>query len=411
MVVLLATLAATAARDGSHAADAARPALRDLRAASTVSVQTLRRDGLLVRLRAPSGTRVVALRLYRTHPRSLVATRRFTVRRGGAERLRWRFASGARLRAGRHELQAQAGRSRLRLGSRRLTRAITLTSPAAATTPPPPAAAGEPVVVAAAGDISCAGTCGQGVTADLISDTIRPTAVLGLGDYQYETTTLGLMEQYYTPTWGRFRDRTYPINGGSHDLYGTGDYLTYFNAHGPVALQPEGSYSFDLGSWHLIALNASCFVRSSCDTSAWTAWLRNDLATRSKHCTLAYFHEPYWTTKSMHDRMTALRPWIELLYDAGADVVLQAHNHVYERFAPQDPADRRDDARGLVAFTVGTGGRSHYAFSGDAAPNSLVRNADTYGVLKLVLAQDGYDFAFVPQAGRSFSDSGSGRCH
>ena len=116
-------------------------------------------------------------------------------------------------------------------------------------------------------------------------------------------------------------------------------------------------------------------------------------------------------TPSSHGRDTSLKPWIQALYDGGADVVLQAHNHVYERFAPQNPTDGRDDARGLTAFTAGTGGRSHYGFSGTVAANSLVRNADTFGVLKLTLHPSSYDFAFVPVPGATFSDSGTSSCH
>jgi hypothetical protein len=274
--------------------------------------------------------------------------------------------------------------------------------------PPPPPPGSDPVVVAA-GDVACPGVCGQDETAALI-DAINPAAVLGLGDYQYEFATPANLAAYYDPYWGRFKARTYPASGGSHDFYGTGDYLTYFNAGGPVVLQPEGSYSFDLGAWHLVALNSFCFERATCDEVAVTNWLIADLAAHPAPCTLAYFHQPYWTSPSNHNRTLSTKPWIQVLFDAGADVVLQAHNHVYERFAPQTPDDGRDDSRGLTAFTVGTGGRSLYAFTGTAA-NSLVRNSDTFGVLELTLRPGGYDFRFVPEPGRAFSDSGSGSCH
>ena len=128
-------------------------------------------------------------------------------------------------------------------------------------------------------------------------------------------------------------------------------------------------------------------------------------------CLIFDWHQPYWTSPNHHLPETRLTPWVEALYDAGVDVLLQAHNHHYERFAPQRPDGLRDDARGLVAFVVGTGGRSHYEFSGPPAPNSAVRNDDTYGVLALTLRPGGFDFRFVPEPGRSFSDSGSGACH
>jgi acid phosphatase type 7 len=274
----------------------------------------------------------------------------------------------------------------------------------------PARAAGGTIVVAAAGDVACDGVCGQDETAAIVR-RIRPRLVLGLGDYQYETGTLANLKAHYDPYWGRFKRITYAINGGSHDFYGTGDYLRYFNDGGPVRLRPEASYSFDAGAWHFIALNSYCFERSSCDVKRWTAWLQRDLARNKRACTLAYYHEPYWTTPSHHPEDTQLRSWIRALYDAGVDVILQGHNHLYERFAPQTPDARRDNARGIVAFTVGTGGRSHYPFHGGSAPNSVTRNDDTYGVLKLTLRPGGYGFRFVPEPGKTFADSGSGSCH
>jgi hypothetical protein len=285
-------------------------------------------------------------------------------------------------------------------------------TPSRAPTPtasPSPTGGSDPVI-AAAGDISCPGVCGQAATARLVT-AMQPRAVLGLGDYQYDTGTLANFAAYYGPYWGAFKSRTYAINGGSHDFYGTGDYLTYFNNGGPTTLKPEGSYSFDVGAWHLIALNSYCFERSTCDPAAVTAWLKSDLAAHPSACTLAYFHEPYWTTPSEHGRDTSTRAWVQALYDAGADVLLQAHNHSYERFAPQRPDDVPDAQQGLTSFVVGTGGRSHYAFSGSPAANSVVRNDDTYGVLQLTLHPTSAEFRFVPEAGKTFTDAGTVNCH
>jgi acid phosphatase type 7 len=165
-----------------------------------------------------------------------------------------------------------------------------------------------------------------------------------------------------------------------------------------------------VGAWHVIALDSYCFERSSCNATYWTSWLKADLAAHPARCTLAYWHEPYWTSPSEHAPDTALRPWVQALYDAGADVVLQAHNHGYERFLPQDPSGGRDDARGIAAFTAGTGGRSHYPYTGTAA-NSVVKNDDTFGVLKLSLHASSYDWQFLPEPGKTFADSGSAACH
>jgi hypothetical protein len=273
---------------------------------------------------------------------------------------------------------------------------------------PPPPSGSDPVIVAA-GDVACPGVCGQDDTANLI-DAINPAAVLGLGDYQYDYGTLANMTKYYDPYWGRFKAKTYPANGGSHDFYGTGDYLSYFNNGGPVTLKAEGSYSYNVGSWHIVALNSYCFERSSCDETAVTNWLKADLAANPAACTLAYFHQPYWTSPSNHNRLTTTKPWIDALYNAGADVLLQAHNHFYERFAPQNPSSARDDARGLTAFVVGTGGRSFYSPSGTAA-NSVARNGNTYGVLKMTLRSTSADFKFMPVAGSTYTDSGTINCH
>jgi hypothetical protein len=270
-------------------------------------------------------------------------------------------------------------------------------------------AAADPVI-AAAGDIACDGTCGQEATARLLAG-LRPDAVLGLGDYQYERATLPTLRAHYGPFWGRFKDRTYPINGAVHDLYGTGAYLRYFRAGGPVPLRPEASYSFDIGAWHVVALNSSCFTRPECNVAAWTNWLRRDLQRNPRACALAYFHDPYWTSPTgVHEPSDKLGPWIDVLYEHRVDVVLQGGNHDYERFAPQGPDGRYDPQRGITAFVTGTGGRSHYQFRGSAA-NTRARNDDTFGVLKMALHPTGYDWQFVRVPGKTFTDTGSATCH
>jgi hypothetical protein len=398
-----------------------RVGVRALAVPASVPLSTLAGRGLRVRVVVASDSPLVRLRLLRRGSGRAVASR--VVRTRGRQRiaLRWRPSSRARKRvsAGSYVIEARAERVRGRWvgAARRASVAFTAGSagaPSASAPTPPPGpggGAGGGVVVAAAGDIACSGVCGQDDTARIVTETIKPQYVLGLGDFQYQTGTLSNLQAHYDPYWGQFKGITYPINGGSHDFYGTGDYLTYFNAGGPVQLQPEASYSFDIGSWHVVALNSYCFERSSCDLARWSAWLAQDLAAHPARCTLAYYHEPYWTSPSMHGADSQMRPWIQALYLAGADVVLQGHNHLYERFAPQSPDSQRDDARGIVAFTVGTGGNSHYPFEGQPAANSLVRNDSAWGVLQLVLRPDGYDFSFIPVPGQTFTDSGSGTCH
>jgi len=293
---------------------------------------------------------------------------------------------------------------------------VATVTPTPTPTPTPAPSPGDPVI-AAAGDIAAAqlspGTTsgGQWLTDDLL-DQIRPNAVLTLGDHVYETSTLAAFSTYYTPNWGRFKSITRAINGGSHDFYGGGDYYTYFGQNAGPA--PYASYSYDIGAWHVVAINNYCsdsHVGGCGVGSKWYTWLKNDLAAHPAKCTLAYWHQPYWTSGSNHAPYTAVRDYMDLLYSAGADVLLSAHNHQYERFAPMDPAGRRDDTRGIQEFVVGTGGRSFYGFNSTPAANSLARNNNTFGVLKLVLHPTGWDWRFMPVAGQSFTDSGSSSCH
>ena len=272
-------------------------------------------------------------------------------------------------------------------------------------------------MIAAAGDIAAPQTSagatsgGQWRTDDLL-DQIKPNAVLTLGDHVYDYGYLSAFDQYYTPNWGRFKGITRAINGGSHDFYGGGEYYTYFGDRaGPEAYS---SYSWDIGAWHMIAINNYCsdsHVGGCGPGSKWYTWLQNDLASHQSACTLVYWHQPYWTSGSNHAPYTAVKDYMNLMYGAGVDVLLQAHNHQYERFAPQNPSGQRDDARGIQAFVVGTGGRSFYGFNSTPAPNSLVRNSTTFGVLQLALHPAGWDWQFVPVAGQSFTDSGSRSCH
>jgi hypothetical protein len=409
---------------------AAPPAsgVRSVRLPERVSTAAIARPGLAVRLTAGPRDRWVRLRLRRVAGRRVVAARWMRVRRGRRQTIRWRLgpATASRLPVGRYRLEIRGARRRERprgptrhVPVRIFARAGSLAPPPPAPTPapapapvpiPPPAPAGPPVV-AAAGDISCASLCAQVQTASLITDVIRPQAVLGLGDFQYETGTLDNFRAFYDPTWGRFKSITYPINGDAEDFYGTGDWLTYWSSGAPVTPRAEASYSFNLGSWHVVALNSSCFRAESCDEAAWTTWLRRDLAANRTRCTLAYWHLPYFTSPAFgEDGRPGLKAWYDVLYAGGVDVLLQAHQHWYERFAPQNPAGGRDTARGIVTFTVGTGGRSHAVPAGRAA-NSVVLNADTFGVLALTLRPTGYDFRFVPVPGAAFGDAGSGTCH
>ncbi|MDQ3863665.1 MAG: metallophosphoesterase, partial [Actinomycetota bacterium] len=173
----------------------------------------------------------------------------------------------------------------------------------------------------------------------------------------------------------------------------------------------EGYYSYDLGNWHLIALNSNCSDVGGCDAfSPQVRWLKADFAKSRRKCTLAYFHHPLFTSGKYRPGIPAVKPLWEALYSAGADVVLNGHDHNYQRFAPQDPEARADPEGGIREFVVGTGGKSHYQIK-IPLPNSQAQNDDTYGVLKVTLHPQSYDWRFVPVEGETFTDSGHGRCH
>lgn len=277
-----------------------------------------------------------------------------------------------------------------------------------------------PPVLAAAGDISCdpadanfnggngtATACRMKATSDLAL-AFDPDAVLLLGDNQYENGTLAKYQASYDPTWGRLKAVTYPIPGNHEYLTaGASGYYSYFGAaaHDPA----KGYYSFDLGGWHLIALNSNCAVIGGCGAgSPQEQWLAADLAAHPDVCTLAYWHHPRFSSGPHGNDAISQAFWTDL-YNAGADLILNGHDHVYERFSHQDPAGVNDPARGLRQITVGTGGKNLTGFPVVRA-NSRVRNASAFGVLKLTLHSNGYTWQFVTEGG-SIADSGTGLCH
>ena len=281
-----------------------------------------------------------------------------------------------------------------------------------------------------AGDIACApnaagwnggdGTasaCAQKRTSNLIQGA-GATAVLTLGDTQYNSAFMSEFLGSYDPTWGRFKSITHPV-AGNHDYQNTTvkarDYFAYFGAS--AGDPAKGYYSYDVGSWHVIALNSgTCGPgpfpphSGACDAgSAQERWLRADLAAHPAACVLAYWHHPLFSS-GQSGNTTAVRPLYQALYDHHADVVLNGHNHMYERFALQNPQGAADPSRGIREFVVGTGGNNLETVK-QVQPNSEVRRTGTFGVIKLTLADDSYTWEFVPEAGKSFTDSGTTSCH
>jgi Calcineurin-like phosphoesterase len=266
-------------------------------------------------------------------------------------------------------------------------------------TPPP----GDPVLVGA-GDIADCNNSGDSATEALL-DGIAGT-VYTLGDNVYPNGTLNEFNNCYDPTWGQHKARTRP-SPGNHD-YNTSGAAGYFSYFGSLAgPSGVGYYSYDVGTWHVVSLNSEVAHGVG---STQEQWLRADLAASTQPCTLAYWHKPRFTSGANHAPDTTMTPLWQALYDFNADVVLSGHNHQYERFAPQDSNGNLDTARGLREFVAGTGGESHYSFA-TIQPNSEVRNSDTFGVLKLTLHANSYDWQFVPEAGKTFTDSGTTNCH
>ena len=262
-------------------------------------------------------------------------------------------------------------------------------TPVPPTTVPPSA----PQIFVGAGDIGWCGSPGPEQTARLV-DTIGGT-VFAVGDLAYFSGTRKEFLDCYDPSWGRHKSRTRPVPG-NHEYVtaGASAYFDYFGAlAGPSGL---GYYSFELGEWHAIALNSLLPVN---DGSAQAQWLRMDLAASHSKCTIAYWHYPLFTS-GPNGSQTQMRDVWRILYGADVDIVVNGHDHLYERFAPQSPDGGRDDARGIREFIVGTGGASPYNFV-TASANSEARISNTYGVLKLTLQSGSYQWEFIPVSGQS----------
>jgi hypothetical protein len=294
------------------------------------------------------------------------------------------------------------------------------------------AAASDPVI-AAAGDIACdpanssfnggkgtSSSCRQLYTSNLLVNA-GLTAVLDLGDNQYFCGAFQAFQKSYDLSWGRVKSITHP-SVGNHEYItsgGTGTtgcnntntgaagYFKYFgSAAGPAG---KGYYSFNVGSWHIIALNTQCSQVGGCSSgSPQYNWLKSDLAANTQKCTLAFWHIPLYSSGGR--AASNSKPFWQLLYNANADLILNGHDHIYERFAPQNPSGDVDNTRGIREFIVGTGGANHTSITSVAA-NSQVRNSSTYGVLRITLHAASYDWKYTPEAGKTFTDSGTTACH
>jgi acid phosphatase type 7 len=316
------------------------------------------------------------------------------------------------------------------------------TTPGAQQASPATSPAATPVrdpVIMAAGDIACGSAtqvstgCRHQQTADLIIDA-NPDAVLALGDIQYECGQINDFMVSFDASWGQFKEKIRPAVG-NHEYQvsraadgpcpnatpGAPGYYSYFgDAASPqepgCRVECEGYYSWDIGTWHMIALNSECRRVGGCqEDSPQHQWLVNDLAQNLNDCVLAYWHQPRFSS-GRHGSFPNYESLWEALYEAGADVILVGHDHDYERFAPQSPNGGYDPDFGIRQFVVGTGGRNLTPLNEETGllPNSEAFNNISFGVLKMTLHPNGYDWEFVPvveEDSAPFTDSGSDNCH
>jgi hypothetical protein len=277
------------------------------------------------------------------------------------------------------------------------------------------------VLIAAAGDLVCGAEtpeqipCVSLATA-LVVKQLNPQALLLLGDLQYEKGSLADFQSRFEMEFGEFKSITYPVPG-NHEYFtpGASGYFDYFNGvgadSGRAGKRGRGYYSFNLGAWHIVALNSNCPEIGGCNArSAQAAWLREDLRSNRAKCTLVFSHSPRFSSGS-HGSDPLMRDLFQIMHEAGVDVMISGHDHSYERFRPQDASGRFDEKRGIRTFVVGTGGKGLARIDRNR-PNSEKQGL-SIGVLTMVLKADGYTWKFVPAMPERLplDDSGEGSCH
>ena len=262
------------------------------------------------------------------------------------------------------------------------------------------------VTLVGAGDIAtCVGTA-DSATASLVESI--PGIVFTAGDNVYPDGSRASFLDCYKPTWGAFKDRTRSTIG-NHEIYrhpGARPYYRYFGRK--AGKSGRGYYRYDAGAWRVYSLTSECRPSSSCYAAQY-AWLSNDLEANPHQCVMAIWHRPLFST-GPHGSSARMQPLFQLLYDHGAEMVINGHDHMYERYVPLDAEGNPDPLNGIREFVVGTGGAELYPFKTDS-PLIEVRDNSTFGVLRLDLSPGSYNWQFIPVAGSSFTDSGSGTCH
>jgi hypothetical protein len=279
------------------------------------------------------------------------------------------------------------------------------------------------VAVGAAGDVACSprttgwnrgsGTwtdCRQALVADMLGAG-NLDAVFALGDLQYPRGDLADFRSGYGASWGRLLPITHPVVGNHEyeDGSGAAGYWDYFGA--AAGTRGQGWYSFDLGAWHVVALNTNCEFVGCRAGSAQEQWLRADLAAHPTRCTLAIMHHPRFTSGPNENGLAGfpqVSPLWDALHQAGVELAIASHMHNYERFPALDSAGNRTPT-GIASFVVGTGGRN-LAEVFERHGESEAYSGRSFGYLRLELRPDGYDWQFAAEP-RSFTDSGSAPCH
>ena len=285
----------------------------------------------------------------------------------------------------------------------------TLNSTPTATTTPTPTrtATPTPVIFSGAGDIAICGQEGDDLTAKILNDI--PGIIFTTGDNNNESGTLWEFEKCFGPSWGQFKDRIRP-SAGNHEYLvpDAADYFTYFGAAAGDIY--KGYYSYDYGNWHIIVLNSNCGWVGGCGPSSpQITWLREDLASHNSLCSLAYWHDPRWSS-GLGGSSFWLDAFWKTLYEYGVELVISSDDHDYERFAPQDTEGNLDTETGIRQFVIGTGGAGQRPFH-KILENSEVQNSGTFGVLKFELYEDRYEWEFLAVEGDSFEEKGQDFCH
>jgi PKD repeat protein len=274
-------------------------------------------------------------------------------------------------------------------GTGTATRVVTVTDP----------------VILAAGDIADCTRSGDEQSGAVLDG--QQGVVLALGDNAYSDGTLAEYQNCYDSNWGRQKSRTRPTSG-NHD-YNTPGGAGYYAYFGAAAGDPAtGWYSYTLGSWFILSLNSQVDMYVG---SPQEQWLRQQLATHPNQCVLAYWHYPRWTTISGRVTLDAVKPLWDALYEFGADVILNGHDHAYQRFVATLPDGTPDASYGIPEFAVGTGGGEGLYQFGPTIPILAARNNTTFGVIKFTLRTGGYDWQYLSGGGGTFTDAGSGTCH